>query len=70
MIPNKRLTHKNSYSPPQFIRPRRISKVDNRYLSAAVYMPAVVVIQHEPNVKAFYAKLVAAGKKPMQAVIA
>jgi hypothetical protein len=26
--------------------------------------------QHEPNVKAFYNKLVAAGKKPMQAVVA
>jgi transposase len=51
-------------------RPRRISKVGNRYLRAALYMPALVAIQHEPNVKAFYNKLVAAGKKPMQAVVA
>jgi transposase len=51
-------------------RPRRITKVGNRYLRAALYMPAVVAIQHEPNVKAFYNKLVAAGKKPMQAVVA
>jgi transposase len=51
-------------------RPRRISKVGNRYLRAALYMPAVVAIQHEPHVKAFYNKLVAAGKKPMQAVVA
>ncbi len=51
-------------------RPRRISKVGNRYLRAALYMPAVVAIQHEPNVKAFYDKLVGAGKKPMQAVVA
>jgi transposase len=29
-----------------------------------------VAIQHEPNVKAFYNKLVSAGKKPMQAVVA
>ncbi len=33
-------------------------------------MPALVAIQHEPNVKAFYDKLVTAGKKPMQAVVA
>jgi transposase len=51
-------------------RPRRISKVGNRHLRAALYMPALVAIQHEPNVKAFYNKLVAAGKKPMQAVVA
>jgi transposase len=51
-------------------RPRRISKVGNRHLRAALYMPALVAIQHEPNVNAFYNKLVAAGKKPMQAVVA
>jgi transposase len=51
-------------------RPRRISKVGNRYLRAALYMPAVVAIQHDPNIKAFYNKLIAAGKKPMQAVVA
>ena len=51
-------------------RPRRISKVGNRHLRAALYMPALVAIQHEPNVKAFYSKLVSAGKKPMQAVVA
>lgn len=33
-------------------------------------MPALVAIQHEPNVKAFYNKLVNAGKKPMQAAVA
>ena len=51
-------------------RPRRISKVGNRHLRAALYMPALVAIQHEPNVKAFYDKLVAAGKKPVQTVVA
>jgi transposase len=50
--------------------PRRITKVGNRHLRAALYMPALVAIQHEPNVKAFYNKLVTAGKKPMQAVVA
>jgi transposase len=51
-------------------RPRRISKVGNRHLRAALYLPALVAIQHDPNVKAFYNKLIAAGKKPMQAVVA
>jgi transposase len=51
-------------------RPRRITKVGNRHLRAALYMPALVAIQHDPNVKAFYNKLVVAGKKPMQAVVA
>jgi transposase len=51
-------------------RPRRITKVGNRHLRAALYMPALVAIQHDPNVKAFYNKLLAAGKKPMQAVVA
>jgi transposase len=51
-------------------RPRRITKVGNRHLRAALYMPALVAIQHDPNVKAFYNKLVTAGKKPMQAVVA
>jgi len=51
-------------------RPRRISKVGNRHLRAALYMPALVAIQHEPNVKAFYDKLIGAGNKPMQAVVA
>ena len=51
-------------------RPRRISKVGNRHLRAALYMPALVAIQHDPNVKAFYRKLIAAGKRPMQAMVA
>ena len=33
-------------------------------------MPALVAIRHQPQVKAFYDKLITAGKKPMQAVIA
>ncbi len=51
-------------------RPRRISKVGNRHLRAALYMPALTAIRHEPHVKAFYDKLVAAGKKPLQAIVA
>lgn len=50
--------------------PRRITKAGNKYLRAALFMPALVAIRHQPQVKAFYDKLITAGKKPMQAVIA
>ena len=33
-------------------------------------MPALVAIQRQPNVKAFYEKLIGKGKKPIQAVVA
>ena len=51
-------------------RPRRISKGGNKYLRAALYMPALVAIRHHQNVKAFYDKLIARGKKPLQAIVA
>jgi transposase len=51
-------------------KPTRISKTGNRYLRAALYMPALVAIQHEPHVKAFYEQLLARAKKPMQAIVA
>lgn len=51
-------------------KPRFISKAGNKYLRAALYMPALVAVQHQPNVKAFYQKLVMAGKKKMQALVA
>jgi transposase len=38
--------------------------------SLDLYMSALVAIQHEPNVAAFYEKLVASGKSKMQAIIA
>ncbi len=50
--------------------PRRITKAGNKYLRAALYMPALVAIRHQPNVRAFHDKLIDAGKKPMQAIIA
>ena len=49
---------------------RRISKVGNKYLRTALYMPALVAIRYEPTVKGFYEKLIAAGKKPLQAIVA
>lgn len=51
-------------------KPRRVSKAGNAYLREALFMPAMVAIKHEPNVQAFYAKLIAAGKKPLQAIVA
>jgi transposase len=51
-------------------KPSRISKAGNRHLRAALYMPALVAVQHEPRVRAFYEKLVQRGKKPIQALVA
>jgi len=51
-------------------KPRRISKAGNRYLRDALYFPALVASRNDPNVKAFYEKLVNQGKKPMQAIVA
>jgi len=48
----------------------RISKQGNAHLRRILYMPALVAIRHEPHVRAFYAQLLAAGKKPIQAVVA
>jgi transposase len=48
----------------------RISKVGNRRLRRALYMPALVASQHEPRIRAYYQKLLARGKKPMQALVA
>jgi transposase len=47
-----------------------VTKAGNKYLRPALYMPALVAIQHEPNVRAFYEKLLARGKKPLQAIVA
>ncbi|MBN2564675.1 MAG: IS110 family transposase [Candidatus Eisenbacteria bacterium] len=51
-------------------KPARISKTGNRRLRAALFMPAMVAVRHEPHVRAFYEKLVARGKKPLQALVA
>jgi len=49
---------------------RRISKCGNKFLRTALYMPAWVAVRHDEQVKAFYDKLIAAGKAPMQAIVA
>lgn len=51
-------------------KPPRISRVGNRYLRSALYMPALVASRNEPHVKAFYDELIARGKKPKQALVA
>jgi transposase len=51
-------------------KPARISRTGNRLLRAALYMPALVAIQRDRHVKAFYDQLLARGKAPMQANVA
>jgi transposase len=48
----------------------RISKVGNRRLRSALFLPAMVAAHHEPSIRAYYQHLIDAGKKPIQAVVA
>jgi transposase len=48
----------------------RISKAGNRYLRSALYMPALVAVQHDPWLAGFYQRLVARGKAKLQALVA
>ena len=51
-------------------RPIRISRQGNQYLRNALYFPALVASRRDTNVKAYYEKMLAAGKKPLQAIVA
>lgn len=51
-------------------KPRFISRMGNKHLRYALYMPALVATTFNPPVRAFYEKLVAAGKKKKQALVA
>jgi transposase len=51
-------------------KPRRISKLGNPRLRAALFMPAMVAVRCDANVKAFYEKLLANGKTKLQALVA
>jgi transposase len=51
-------------------KPRRISKHGNKYIRSALYMPALVAIQYDENIAAYYQMLIAKGKKKMQALVA
>jgi len=48
----------------------RISKVGNRHLRRALYMPALVASRREPHLRGFYEHLLARGKKKRQALVA
>lgn len=48
-------------------RPARLSKAGNAYLRAALYMPVLSAVRHDPRAKAFYEALLARGKKKRQA---
>ena len=50
--------------------PRKITKIGNKFLRTALYMPALVAIRHQCQIKAFYEKLIAAGKNPRLAITA
>ena len=48
----------------------RLSKVGNRRLRRALYMPALVAVRHDPHLRSFYQRLCANGKAPLQALAA
>ncbi len=48
----------------------RLSKHGNKYLRRALYMPALVAVVHDPHARAFRDRLIARGKKKMQAIAA
>jgi len=50
--------------------PARLSKVGNAHIRRALFMPALVAVRHNAHVKAFFEKLVARGKTPLQAYVA
>lgn len=51
-------------------KPGRLTKHGNGHLRRALYMPALCAIRHDRHAKAFYERLVARGKKKMQALCA
>jgi transposase len=48
----------------------RISKAGNKHLRRGLYMPALVAVRHDPQVRAYYQHLLARGKTKMQALVA
>ncbi|HEY1965901.1 MAG TPA: IS110 family transposase [Acidobacteriaceae bacterium] len=51
-------------------RPSRISRAGNRHLRRALYMPALVAVQRDRHMKAFYELLQSRHKAKLQALIA
>ena len=59
------------YSSGTSVRKKvRISKAGNKHLRRALFMPALVAVQHDPHLGAFYDHLLARGKLKMQALVA
>lgn len=48
----------------------RLSKHGNKYLRRALFMPAMTAVAHDPHARAFRDRLIARGKKKMQAIAA
>ncbi len=48
----------------------RLSKLGNRRLRRALYMPALVAVRHDPHLRRFYERLCGHGKAPLQAIAA
>lgn len=51
-------------------KPPRVSKAGNRHVRAALFLPAFAAVRHDQYVRAFYDRLIARGKKPLQATVA
>jgi transposase len=64
------LDPKHQESGSSIAQKPRISKAGNRYLRAALSMPALVAVQHDPSLAAFYRRLLERGKAKLQALVA
>ena len=64
------LDPKPRQSGPSVEAPRPISKVGNKHLRTALFMPALVAVRHDRHIQAFYDQRIAAGQKPKQALVA
>lgn len=51
-------------------KPRSISKMGNRVLRKALFMPALAAVRFEPAIREFYNHLIEKGKRPKVALIA
>jgi len=51
-------------------KPARISRTGNAHIRRALFMPALVAVQWEPHIQAFYEHLLERGKTKMQANVA
>lgn len=47
-----------------------VSKTGNAHLRRALYMPALVAVQHDPHLRGFYQHLLERGKSKLQALVA